>query len=172
MAGELGSDAICKGILSGECATREVAAYLLDSYGGSFHSVPTTTYVEFYHPIFEQQNLVPSSPIVSAQEELLNLHDTKHGSLQEFVNSVGMASDFGSSRFSDSEIHKIGILDIRILNCDRNDANMLVQQDEGSDIIKLIPIDHGLSLPDNLEIYEDSIAWMNFPQAKRPFTQE
>ena len=81
-----------------------------------------------------------------------------------------MAGDFGSSRFSDSEIHKIGILDIRILNCDRNDANILIQQVSGNSEIQLIPIDHGLSLPDNLEIYEESIAWMNYPQAKKPFS--
>ena len=50
--GQLGSDGICKGILSGECATREVAAYLLDSKVGCYHGVPTTTYIEFYHPNF------------------------------------------------------------------------------------------------------------------------
>ena len=60
-----------------------------------------------------------------------------------------MAGDFGSSRFSVPEIHKIGILDIRILNCDRNDANILIQQTGDSELI-LIPIDHGLSLPDNM----------------------
>ena len=64
MTGQLGSDAICKGVLSGECATREVAAYLLDSYSKGFHSVPTTTYVEFYHPSFKNENSIPSAPIV------------------------------------------------------------------------------------------------------------
>lgn len=51
------------------------------------------------------------------------------------------------------------MLDIRILNCDRNDTNILVKkhnvQIETSNGIKvkkeykLIPIDHGLSFPDN-----------------------
>ena len=82
MTGQLGSDAICKGVLSGECATREVAAYLLDSYSKGFHSVPTTTYVEFYHPSFKNENSIPSAPIVSAQENTLNVSGTKHGSLQ------------------------------------------------------------------------------------------
>ena len=44
-AAPLGSEGICKGILSGECATREVAAYVLDSIGEGFHGVPTTTYI-------------------------------------------------------------------------------------------------------------------------------
>lgn len=38
--------------------------------------------------------------------------------------------------------------------------------------MKLIPIDHGLSMPDNLEIYEDSILWMSYPQSKVPFSEE
>lgn len=42
--GEVGSQGIRKGILSGECATREVAAYLLDA-SKQFHGVPATTYV-------------------------------------------------------------------------------------------------------------------------------
>ena len=41
--GELGSPGFRRGILSGESATREVAAYMLDSTG--FHGVPETTYV-------------------------------------------------------------------------------------------------------------------------------
>lgn len=59
-------------------------------------------------------------PITSSQELTLNFGATKHGSLQEFVRSDGLIGDYGSKRFADTEIHKIGILDIRILNCDRN----------------------------------------------------
>lgn len=45
-----------KGILSGESATREVAAYLLDYYATEGkHGVPITTYIEFYHPFFNQR---------------------------------------------------------------------------------------------------------------------
>jgi hypothetical protein len=45
-------------------------------------------------------------------------------------------------------------LDIRIVNCDRNDANILVKKvmvgkDKPKKIVKFIPIDHGLSFPDN-----------------------
>ena len=41
--------------------------------------------------------------------------------------------------------------------------------DDGSGKFQLIPIDHGLSLPDRLEIVEDDLVWMSFPQAKVPF---
>ena len=43
MVGRTGGQGIRKGILSGESATREVAAYLLDQ--NHFHSVPNTTYI-------------------------------------------------------------------------------------------------------------------------------
>ncbi len=53
-------------------------------------------------------------------------------------------------------MHKIAILDLRILNCDRNEANILVvkkmvtnNKGATSRITNLIPIDHGLSFPDN-----------------------
>jgi len=46
-----------KGILSGESATREVAAYILDfEASGGFHGVPITTYVEFFHPAFNDDD--------------------------------------------------------------------------------------------------------------------
>ena len=38
------------------------------------------------------------------------------------------AGDYGSSLFSIEEVHKIAILDIRILNCDRNEENILVKK--------------------------------------------
>lgn len=38
------------GILSGECASREALAFILDPNG--FHSVPPTTLVEVNHPFF------------------------------------------------------------------------------------------------------------------------
>ena len=50
----------------------------------------------------------------------------KYGSLQKFVHNTEVAVNFCSDLFSVEEVHKIGILDIRILNCDRNDENVLV----------------------------------------------
>ena len=85
------------------------------------------------------------------------------------MESKGIIADFGLSLYSSSEIQKIAILDIRILNCDRNDGNILVKEEKNK--LKLIPIDHGLSFSDTFEIYEDYIFWMNLPQSKEPLTQ-
>jgi Phosphatidylinositol 3- and 4-kinase len=35
----------------------------------------------------------------------------------------------------------------------------------------LIPIDHGLSLPDEIDICDYEMTWMSWPQAKKPFTK-
>merc|ERR1712072_948451 len=61
---------------------------------------------------------------------------------------------------------------------DRNDGNILVRRRssaervQGSSKYALIPIDHGLTLPDRLEIIEEDICWMSWPQAKQPFGAE
>lgn len=66
-----------------------------------------------------------------------------------------MAGNLGSHQFDMAEVHKIAILDLRTLNCDRNEANILVIKkisgpSKGSNKqMTLIPIDHGLTFPDN-----------------------
>ena len=82
--------------------------------------------------------------------------------------------------FSVDEVHKIAILDLRMLNLDRNNCNILVQQrlpsfmqfevDSSNDSanssesyenknLSLVPIDHGLSIPDTLEVSSYNLAW-------------
>ena len=53
----------------------------------------------------------------------------KVGSLQSFVKSMGPIENFSSDLFHDDEIHKIAVLDLRILNLDRNTENILVQRE-------------------------------------------
>lgn len=98
----------------------------------------------------------------------------KKGSLQQFVYHHDVAGNYGSGLFSVKEVHKIGILDIRILNCDRNENNILIERIKKPHTVslKMIPIDHGLSLPDCIEIKDYEIAWMNWPQSHEPFTLE
>jgi hypothetical protein len=149
-----------------------VAAYLLDAQR-RFHGVPPTTYVEFYHPCFIFKELC-DIPIVSQPECNLHKAKTKHGSLQEFVEYNDVVGNLGSHQFEANEVHKIAILDLRILNCDRNEANILVVKKlttgaKGSvKTTSLIPIDHGLSFPDNFEIYDYQIVWMSYKQSKMP----
>ena len=94
----------------------------------------------------------------------------KKGSYQDFCVSNGSLEDLlerGGSicKLSKESIHRIAILDLIILNCDRHDGNVLIT-DKG----QLIPIDHGLCFPSCLESL--SFAWRFWPQAKSPFGDE
>lgn len=77
--------------------------------------------------------------------------------------------------FSTDEVHKIAILDLRLLNLDRNECNILVTKkiDEltGEVTRSLTPIDHGLSIPDSLEIASFDLSWLSYDQADQPFSQ-
>ncbi|KAF0906287.1 hypothetical protein E2562_009660 [Oryza meyeriana var. granulata] len=70
---------------------------------------------------------------------------------------------------------RIGILDIRIFNTDRHAGNILVRKLETGagrfeTQIELIPIDHGLCLPESLE--DPYFEWIHWPQASIPFSEE
>lgn len=106
------------GCMPGEGNLKEVAAYLLDNKG--FHGVPPTALVSCSHDTFGNK--------------------PKIGSLQEFVTYESTAEDMGSSKFSTRDVHKIGLLDCRILNLDRHLGNILVTEEEGA--FRLVPIDH------------------------------
>lgn len=148
-----------------------------------YHAVPATTYVEFYHPSFEERGVCNSGPIRRMPSiPLQNRKKTKHGSLQSYAEHDDVICNFSSSVFSAAEIHKVAILDIRILNCDRNEENILVKKEmkqvdtpTGPKVKKdyrLIPIDHGLSFPDCFEINAHELVWMDYPQASEPFSEE
>lgn len=78
----------------------------------------------------------------------------KFGSLQTYVDSEGPIENFSSDLFHKDEVHKIAILDLRILNLDRNETNILVKikidRKTRKKVKTLVPIDHGLCIPDNL----------------------
>ena len=98
----------------------------------------------------------------------------KSGSLQEFVKSIGPIENFSPDLFSVDEIHKIAVLDLRLLNLDRNACNILVQNafdaQTGKEYKKLVPIDHGMTVPDSLEICSYDLVWLSFEQAELPFS--
>ncbi|KAL6749338.1 phosphatidylinositol 3 and 4-kinase-domain-containing protein [Haematococcus lacustris] len=110
----------------------------------------------------------------------------KLGSLQEFVAHECDTTEMGSSRFCVSDVHRIGILDIRLLNTDRHGGNMLVRSlaRDGPNsssanlrarsltepLYQLVPIDHGFCLPETLEA--PYFEWLHWPQAQQPFSQE
>lgn len=90
----------------------------------------------------------------------------KFGSLQFFVDSEGPIENFSPDLFHKDEVHKIAILDLRILNLDRNEGNILVKiktnKRTGKRVKTLIPIDHGLSIPDNLNICSYDLVWLSW----------
>ena len=51
--------------------------------------------------------------------------DFIRGSLQKFVPNAESCEDYGPNLFSTEDVHRIGILDLRILNCDRHTGNLL-----------------------------------------------
>lgn len=101
------------------------------------------------------------------------------GSLQVYTSHNCSAEDVACSLFSVDQVHRIGLLDVRLLNKDRHVGNILLNYGhlKGEDKMKLIPIDHGLCLPTVHEMVDGfnlsfMFAWMDWPQAKEPFTKE
>jgi len=128
---------------------REDAAYLIDQ---GYAGVPETYFIH---------NLQYSS--------MLNCTGvSKSGSLQLFVENDGDSSSMSSSRFLTSDVHNIGILDIRLFNMDRNGENILVRK--VGNLYRLIPIDHTYILPPSLD--NAWFEWHHWRQAKEPFSPE
>ena len=183
--GKFGEMSFRKGIRSGEVCIREVAAYYLDLE--NLHNVPDTTLVEIYHPYFLnnfdsvekkqkktfKQKYVKKKTFKSKFIDMIQdcfLRKTKIGSLQKFEIKNGNAGDISSSKFTDYEVQKIALLDLRVLNDDRNGDNILYKKIKNN--IKLIPIDHGLILPDSLEINNFNICWYFWKQIKNPICEK
>jgi hypothetical protein len=125
MKAPFGSDTCRSGVKSGESTLRETVAFLLDHEG--FAGVPATALVDLKHesmtPLSLEQSKAASENVYVPQAS-----EGKVGSLQEFVKSEGPIEDFCSDLFSTEEVHKIGILDLRLMNLDRNTCNILVQK--------------------------------------------
>lgn len=141
-----------------DAGVREVAAFLLDH--GRFSGVPPTALVK----------LAAASPPWTV------------ASIQRFVPHQFDAGDLGPSRFSVSSVHRIGILDVRLLNIDRHAGNILVKTSShcsggggghggyGGEDCELVPIDHGLCLPEQLN--DPYFEWLHWPQSSVPFSEQ
>ncbi|CAD8113795.1 unnamed protein product [Paramecium sonneborni] len=173
MRGKMNSPGLRQGILSGEGVDREVATYLIDQSSGHYHNVPITNYVQICHPTFNE-----AEEYKQFQYEKIPI---KEGSFQLYVTHDDNVGNYGSGLYPSIEARKIAILDIRILNCDRNEENILVRkkklpqtngQTRQSFDYFLIPIDHGYSFPDSFKICRDEVVWYHWGQMKQPFTQE
>ncbi|XP_031284315.1 phosphatidylinositol 4-kinase gamma 7-like, partial [Pistacia vera] len=142
----LGQPGLKRSVRVGETGIREVAAYLLDY--DHFANVPPTALVKITHSIFNVNDGVNGNK--AHKKNLVS----KIASFQQFIKHNFDASDHGTSSFPVSAVHRIGILDVRIFNTDRHAGNLLVRKLDGVGNfghVELIPIDHGLSLPETLE---------------------
>lgn len=161
----LGQPGLKRSVRVGETAFREVAAYLLDY--NHFANVPPTALVKITHSIFNVNDGVNGNK--PHKKKLVS----KIASFQQFIPHDFDASDHGTSSFPVGTVHRIGILDIRILNTDRHAGNLLVRKLDGVGRfgqVELIPIDHGLCLPETLE--DPYFEWIHWPQASIPFTED
>ena len=196
MKGKLGTEIHESGINSGELYLREVAAWLMDekkifSVPETFLAVvdhPFFDKTESRTDIFLQgSGISPFLPesLTSSKKNIdvmsqgdspgnfnrmnvkLQKSHSRVGSIQKMIWNNGCISNISISLIPTFEIQKIALLDLRILNADRNEGNILFQRNsKGS--ISLIPIDHGLSLGKKLKIKASEIVWTNFPQIKKP----
>ncbi len=149
------------GIRPGEAYLREVAAYLLDH--GHKLGVPATTIVESRHPSYSW-GMQPSAG--GEGQERGKDNQMKVGSFQEFVHYDEIVSDIAPEKFEKVQVQLLAVLDIRILNCDRHDANILLKRKKIG--FELIPIDHGMSFPEVLEIASCDWCWISWRQIKEP----
>lgn len=167
---ELGEPGLKPSVRVGEAASREVAAYLLDH--GRYAGVPHTVMVRMSHPIFHYNDISNVDENDDDGDEL----PLKLGSLQSFVRHECDTTEMGTSLFNKKDVHRIGILDIRLFNTDRHGGNILVKSVKNTlpslqkNQYQLIPIDHGFALPEGLE--PPYFEWQHWPQAMLPFDKE
>ena len=166
-----------EGVVPGEACIREVAAFMLDHGGVS--GVPMTTLVECRHPSFNANgsHLSLAEGGASIGGHSLNLSSSqttssdsslpkKVGSFQEFVSSECSMDDLSPSKISVEEVHKIAILDIRLMNADRNSANLLCRRRKSDNSIELVPIDHGFCLRSVADTSWMDWCWLDWPHLK------
>ena len=127
---------------------RERAAYLMDV--NHFCGVPPTLLVHCEHPILNY----PARGHGRSGAMFGPSMYPKLGSLQEFVHASDIFEDLGASVLSDLEVQKIALLDLRLLNCDRNAANILAVR---KDPMTLSPSISGDLLQQEFDLcFEDS----------------
>ena len=147
--------------------------------------MPPTAIVRIEHSAF-----FDSSADAVGKASPFRSRKTKVGSLQRFVSHDGFAEEYSPSVFSQLEVQRIAVLDIRTFNTDRHGANLLVLRpgraggppraggagapraadDDDAHTHRLVPIDHGFSLPAAITV--PCFEWSSWPQARAPLTPE
>ena len=107
----------------GEIGFREVDAYLLDY--DHFVNVSSTTLVKRIHLVFYVNDGVNYA---SGKAHERPQASNKITSFRQFIPHDLNTSDHGTSSFSITAVHRIGVLDIRIFNIDNHARNLLVRK--------------------------------------------
>ena len=152
-----------EGFRPGGGAVRERIAYKLDR---GFARVPRTAV---------DQLLLRSPSGVHVRPQ--------SGSIQEFVQSDGDASDFrfDGSEFDDHQSQRVMLQDCRLFNCDRHEGNILVkrpkQQQQSAAAAAgakcdVVPIDHAFVLPRFGYFREAEFAWRYWTSAAKPIGRD
>lgn len=151
-----------EGVLVGEAALNEYAAFLLDQAS----------------PVSLRAGVCPTALVRIANSVFYSAKEDRHsafriikdkvGSLQLFARHSCTSEDMGSGCFPDDQVHCIAVLDIRLCNTDRHAGNILVREERGK-VSALVPIDHGYALPG--DVGEATFEWLSWPAAKRPFSE-
>jgi len=149
-----------EGVLVGEAAINEYAAFLLDqaSHPSLRAGVCPTALVRVANSVFHSAKEGRHSPFRAIKDKV--------GSFQLFAQHDCTSEDMGPSRFPDDQVHRIAALDIRLCNTDRHSGNILVRERSGT-VTELVPIDHGYALPG--EVGGATFEWLSWPAARRPF---
>jgi Phosphatidylinositol 3- and 4-kinase/Ubiquitin family len=162
-----------EGVVPGEACIREVAAFMMDHSG--FSGVPMTTLVEARHPTFNTNGarltVAEGGASIGAHSIARNSRSSsalakKVGSFQEFIRCECSMDDISPSKISVDQVHRIAILDIRLMNADRNSANLLCRR-RPDNSIELVPIDHGFCLRSVADVSWMDWCWLDWPQLKQ-----
>lgn len=198
----MGDPGMKPGVRVGEAALREVAAYLIDHE--SFAGVPPACLVSMRHSALSYGAVsgdtsdtgaacvgslgsdgLPDFVSAAPDQRLMAPvppGGLKLGSLQAFAAHESDANDVAPSRYCSASVHRIGVLDLRLLNLDRHAGNLLVldvsrscarlgiESTAGPALHALVPIDHGYALPEAL--HNPYFEWQYWPQASVPFSDE
>ncbi|KAA0177767.1 hypothetical protein FNF27_00938 [Cafeteria roenbergensis] len=179
--GSLGQISHREGVLSGEAWEREVAACSLDQSG--FIGVPLTGAVLAVLPALNNGSEVEEVPDVicraleggvptqACSAETAGIFP-KVASFQQFMPSAGSMDGHGFSRISVEDAQKVAAFDMFMVNADRHADNLLLAEvADPAPGWRLVPIDHGLTLPHVLGINPESFVWSSEqldPQLARP----
>ena len=87
-------------MVSGESVEREVAAFLLDCAVDGYHMVPVTTFVDFSHPSFKNNEHLIYHCDTQRIETVIESIPKKRGSFQIYVRHEDNVGNYGSSLFS------------------------------------------------------------------------